>query len=114
MGKCVLYLPFRGTTAGWLPRKIELIKGVDFYLVGKAVNSIMHIWIYFLGSPLEAKNYAYTLSIEGKNGTKYSFYDHVIPSDERTDNIIAKQQVFMIGTEVMSKFSDENSKLPVE
>merc|ERR1712080_513961 len=110
--KCVFYLPF--SRGGWLPRKVELINGVDFYLVGKVVNSIMYAWIYFLGSPLEAKNYAYTMSVGGSNGIKSSFHDQVIPLDEGANDIIAEKSVFMIGSRAMKKLCDENSKVPVE
>ena len=51
---------------GWIPRKIDLIDGVDFYLVGEVVSNIMHVWIYIVGSPLEAKKYSYTLSIKNQ------------------------------------------------
>ena len=54
-------------TGGWIHGKIDLIDGVDFYLVGKVVSNIWHVWIYIVGSPLEAKKYSYTLAISTEN-----------------------------------------------
>ena len=67
-----------------------------------------------MGSPQEVKNYAYTLSITGKTGNKFSYYDHAKPLDEGYDAIIAEQLVFAIGTEAVKSLRDENNKLPVE
>ena len=64
--KCLINLLISSNPKGWIPRKIDLIDGVDFYLVGEVVSNIMHVWIYIVGSPLEAKKYSYTLSIKNQ------------------------------------------------
>ena len=80
--KCVMSLPVFSKIQGWIPRKIDLIDGVDFYLVGKVVHNIMHGWIYIVGSPFEARNYSYTLSITGNTGDKTTYHSFVKPLDE--------------------------------
>jgi len=117
--QCVIYLPIlydQGGRSGLdgNARKIELINGVDFYLVGEEEEGICYFWIYFHGSPLEAKNYAYTFTVKGQDGTKISFYGYVIPLDEDSYVIIEKKAVFTIKGEAMKSFGNEDSKLPIE
>ena len=60
---CTLSLPgdiVNGNTL--MPRKLELIDGVQLFLTGKATKDFLHIWIYMLESALEAKKYAYNIS----------------------------------------------------
>ena len=110
--KCSINLPV--SSIGWIPIKIDLIYGVDFYLVGKVVSKIMHVWIYIVGSPLEAKNYAYTMSITGEIRDKFNYHGFVKPLDDGPDNIIAKQLVFMVGVEAMKELKDENGNLKID
>ena len=99
----------------WLPHGIKISSGVDFFLVGKIINKIAHIWLYIMASPLQAKNYAYTLSITGANGNKFiTFHDYAKPLDEGSDEIFEKQSVFLIGTETIKEIRNENQKLPIE
>ena len=81
----------------WL-RKMSL-SNTDFFLTGKSENDMVYFWIYVLGSRFEAKNFAYTLSVTSKNGTKSLFYDNVKPLDQAATDIIAKKSAFMIGSE---------------
>jgi hypothetical protein len=74
----------------------------------------MHIWVYIVGSPHEAKNYTCTLSVNGKDGNKYSYYGYVKPLDEGPLDIIAKQSLFMIGTEIAKNSRDENLEWQME
>ena len=69
-----------------------------------------------MASPLQAKNYTYTLSITGTNGSKFSsnFSDYAKALDEGHEEIIEKQPVFMIGTEAMKKIRNENKKITIE
>ena len=113
--KCSIYPPSVSSNGyGWTPRKIDLIYGVDFYFVGKVVSNIMHAWIYIVGSPLEAKNYAYTMSITGKIRDKFTYHGFVKPLDDGPDDIIAKQLVFMVGVEVLKELKDENGNLKID
>ena len=77
-------------------------------------NKFANFWIYSLLSPLETKNYAYTLSITGERGAKFSYYNNVKPLDESADDIIAKQFAFVIGTQVIREIRNEDNKLPIE
>ena len=73
-----------------------------------------YFWVYIFGSPHEAKNYACTLSVNGKNGNKFTYYDYVKPLDEGSADIIAKQSLFMIGTEIAKNSRDENLEWQME
>ena len=94
---------------------IKIGSDVDFFLVGKIIHKIAHFWLYVMASPLEAKRYAYTLSVTGKDGNKFiAFNDYAKSLDEGKDEIIENQLVFMIGTEAIKKIRNENQKLAVE
>ena len=114
------YSPMLGTSTSedgaiWRPQGIKIGSGIDFFLVGKIVNKIAHFWLYIVASPLEAKKYAYTLSVNGENGNKFStFNDYAKPLDEGNEEIIENQIVFMIGIEAIKKIRNENQKLLVE
>ena len=45
-------------------------------------------WIHFVGSPNEAKNYAYTLEYYGNDDRTSTYFGQVIPIDEDYDSII--------------------------
>jgi hypothetical protein len=106
-GKEELLFPF------WI-RKIKVKGQNDFFLVGKVVHNILHFWIYIFGSPHETKNYTCTLSVNGKDGNKYTYYGHVKPLDEGPQDIIEKQSVFMIGTEIAKNLRDGNGEWQIE
>ena len=99
---------------GSFARKIEPINGVDFYLAGIIDDTHCYLWIYFLGSPFEAKNYANTISVEGRDGTKISSYGNVIPLDVCYGDVVDKKAVFTIRSEAVRSLGNEDSKLPVE
>ena len=101
--------------AFWKPIGIKIGSGIYFFLVGQIINRIAYFWLYVMASPLQAKKYAYTLSVIGKNGNTFiTFNDYAKPLDEGKDEIIENQLVFMIGTEAIMKIRNENEKLPVE
>ena len=97
-----------------LPRKIEINGQSDFFLVGTVVNNILNFWVYILGSPHEAKNYACTLSVNGKKGNKFTYYDYVKPLDMGPADVINKQSLFMIGPEIAKNSRDENLEFQME
>ena len=111
--KCVFNLPV--PINAWIPRKIELVNKYDLFLVGRVIDSILYAWIYIVGSPIEARNYSCSISVTDKSGNKFAFYGQAVkPLDEGPYDVIAKQAVFMIGTEVIKNSKDENDKLSVE
>ena len=68
-----------------------------------------------MGSPIEARNYSCSISVTDKSGNKFAFYGQAVKSlDEGPKKVIAKQAVFMIGTEVIKNSKDEHDKLSVE
>ena len=71
---------------------------------------MLYFWIYILGSRFEAKNFAYTLSVTSKSGTKSLFYDHVKPLDEGAKDIIARKSAFMIGSEFAKMLRAERNE----
>ena len=112
---CVMKLPANSFSENstWLPRKLDFLNDVDLFFVGKVINNIYHCWIYIVGSPLEVKNYAYTMSFTTKQ-EKLIYYGHVKPLDESGDDIIARKSVLMIGSEIVKSSRDENMKISIE
>ena len=97
------------------PHSIKISSEVDFFLVGKIINKIAHLWLYIMASPLQAKNYAYTLSITGENGNKFiKFHDYAKPLDEGCDEVLEKQSVFMIGTKIIKELRNEENIFEIE
>ena len=98
----------------WFPKIIRTSNGLNFFLVGKVINQVANFWLYILSSHIQAKNYAYTLSVTGKNGNKLTYYDHVKTLDKKSCEITDKQLVFMIGIEAIKEMRNEQNLLPVE
>ena len=103
-----------GPTCYWTFCQIKITNGTIFFLAGKVVNKLAYFWLYSLLSPLETKNYAYTISITGKNEAKFTFRDKVKALDEAADDIIDKQYVFVIGTEIIKEIVTVDGKLAIE
>ena len=101
------------TNSVWLPRNLEIIHGVEFFFVGESKNNMLYFWIYFIGSPQEAKNYAYNMSFTSKEGETFNYYGKVKPLDKSDDAIITGQSVFMIGAEVVKKSRNEDMKISI-
>ena len=73
---------------------------------------MIHHWIYFVGSPQEAKHYSYTLEYQNEEQTtKTTFVGQVISIDETTVSIIKNGNCFGISALLFSKFAktDENN-----
>ena len=104
---CMLAMK-EGISYSWL-RKMSLCN-TDFFLTGRQENDMVYFWIYILGSRFEAKNFAYTLSVTSKTGTKSLFYDHVKPLDEGAKDIIARKSAFMIGSEFAKMLRAERNE----
>ena len=105
---CMLVLKESEKNHTWL-RKMSL-GNTDFFLTGRSENDMVYFWIYVLGSRFEAKNFAYTLSVTSKSGTKSFFYDHVKPLDEGAKDIIARKSAFMIGSEFAKMLRAERNE----
>ena len=95
--------------------EFESTDGMTFYMYGNFDQDNFAIfWLYFLGSPQEVKNYAYTLSLTTKNGEKLAYYGHVKPLDEIRNDIIAQWSGFAIRTEVIKKALNENDEFQID
>ena len=108
----MLRLKSQTTKKNWL-KKMSLCN-LDFFLSGMFENDILYFWVHILGSCFDAKNYAYTLSLTGKNGYKSTIREHVRPLDEAARDIIAEKYVFIIGGEFIKKLLEENQEWPIE
>ena len=94
---------------------IKISSGIYFFFVGRAINKIAHFWLYIMASPLQAKNYTYTLSITGENGNKcITYHDYAKPLDKGGDEIIEKQSVLMIGTKTIQELRNEKNNFEIE
>ena len=98
----------------WKPQITKIDNGVNFILVGKVIEKAALFWLYIVSSPKQAKNYAYTLSVSGENGRKFTYYDYAKPLDEGYDEIIEKQRGFLIGTEAIKEIRNAKIEFPVE
>ena len=94
-------------------KKIEMNNGsVCFYLITELDQNGLHSWVYIHGSPHEAKNFAYTISMRGNNEKKITYYDYVEPLDEKPDDVKAEGLVFFIQKKTVGKFRiEENEKM---
>ena len=70
---------------------------------GFTETGMIHYWIYFVGSPQEAKHYSYTLECQNEEGTTKNTFDcQVVSIDETADSIIRNGNCLNI---IFSKFS---------
>ena len=74
--------------------------------------SMVHQWIYFVGSPQEAKHYSYTLEYQNEEGTtKNTFVSQVMSIDEPVDSIIRNGNCLNIFVEqFFSKFTRQGEE----
>ena len=80
-----------------------------FVFYRKYSEKIVYMWVYILGSPNEAKHYAYTLKLIGKE-TKISFEGKVAAIDVPFENLKAGK-CFTIPREVLrAQFVNEGNK----
>ena len=68
-----------------------------------------------MAPPLQAKNYKYTLSITGENGSKFiTYHDYAKALDKGRDEIIEKQSVLMVGTKTIQDIRNEENLFEIE
>ena len=95
--------------------EFESTDGMTFYMYGNFDQDNFAIfWLYFLGSPQEVKNYAYTLSFTSKTGEKFTYYGYAKPLDEERKDIIAQRSRFVLAIEALKKTADEKNKFQIE
>ena len=97
-----------------MPLKIEIDGKVFFFVSTTSGNNIL-FWIQFLGTPIEAKNYSYTLEFKSQTSpTDTLFYNGQISSvDENSGSIIQQQNCFGVWKHYFDKkfvFCDDNDE----
>ena len=84
---------------------------MTFFLVGRKQYDTLRFWIYIVGTYLEAKHYAYTLTVVNNDGSeKYTHQGKVFSLDLAE---VAKGSVFMMATEAAQKICEEDKNLYV-
>jgi len=94
--------------------KMTCTDGAVFYRVGMTHNTLLYYWIYFMGSPEEAKNYSCKISVTTKTGDKFSYEGIVNTLDEGKDDIAAKQSCLMLNSGAMKRSLNEDKRLEIE
>ena len=97
----------------WFPGVVFEFDGRTFYSLIRKKNAILYHWIQFLGSPNEAKNYAYTLEYHANDGSQRTniYTEQVVPVDETSNSIISSFNCFAMPSGLLkAKFMDENGK----
>ena len=76
--------------------------------------SMVHQWIYFVGSPQEAKHYSYTLEYQNVEQTfKNTFVGQVISIDDTEDSIIENGNCLGISQRLFSSKFINEGKVPI-
>ena len=96
-----------GKNAFFIPKKIS-VNNRMFLLCGKTECSIMYRWVYLLGSPIEAKQFSYTLKFHGRDATA-TFEGKVAAIDESFEELTGKYFT-MAHKNFKALFVDENGK----
>ena len=104
------YTNFKGSDSSFKPKKIIAEKKI-FLSVRTIEDGVLYHWIHFYGSPIEARNYSYTLEYINDAKTPKvtcSFSDQVVSIDETVDSVIENGNCFAISRKVLAnKFIQE-------
>lgn len=99
-------------TVGDLPDKNLRLQPrlVRFYLVSRMDDGAFISWVYVHGSPLDAKQFAFTISMTGSSTNKFTYNDFVKPLDTNAIEITSEGRVFF----VQKKAFDDCRRIEVE
>ena len=95
--------------ATWLPKRLVKF-GQNFFVAFRTKNGIFQHWIWFLGSPSEAKNYIYEASLIGADETKLTLTDQVYSLDEPAP----EKSKFMLAQHFCNTIADEEGGIDLE
>ena len=101
----------KNSVSSFKPDQIT-VKNKIFFVIVKIHNGVLYHWVHFYGSPIEAKNYSYTL--EYYNDTKTpkitcSFTDQVVSIDETIKSIFEKVNCLSFSRKLFeNKFLQKN------
>lgn len=90
----------------WKPTKISC-GGDFFFAVTYFVNNIFHFWIYFLGSPDEARNFSSVYSFKNMIGETFNYGGPVHTLDESISDIIAAGSFFTVPKNAIKRSMDK-------
>ena len=90
--------------------KIEL-NGKQFILTGAIINdTLIRLWVYFLGSPKEAKHFSFVLKFYGSSSTNV-YTGKVASIDESFESLYKTGKVFSFEKQVFfNQFLNEDGK----
>ena len=92
----------------WDPIRLEIDQKV-FLVMATIENGVFYHWIYFVGSPSEAKNFEYTIDYS-KSSPICSHSDFVISINETSDSVIKNGKCFGASSiYFQEKFTDQNN-----
>ena len=100
----------RGNTSiGW--KKTLSFDGALFFFVGKVIDNILYLWIYYSGEPNDVTKYSCVINACNKIGELFHYKGTVHSIDEE-DN--ASQSVLMLGVSAATKdLFDEKVQLKI-
>ena len=80
------------------------IESKTFFIIGKPKDATFYHWIYFVGSPQEAKNFSCTLEYFERESEKIAFSQtpKVFSIDESADSIIENGKCFGVSSRYFS------------
>ena len=103
----------RGNTSiGW--KKTLSFDGALFFFVGKVIDNILYLWIYYFGEPNDATKYSCVINAYNKIGESFHYTGTVHALDEEDNEIIASQSLLMLGVSAATKdLFDEKVQLKI-
>ena len=82
-----------------------------FFFVGKVIDNILYLWIYYSGEPNDATKYSCVINAYNKIGESFHYTGTVHALDEADNEIIASQSLLMLGVSAAAK--DEKVQLKI-
>jgi hypothetical protein len=93
----------------WVSNPIKLIfKNAQFFRAMVKNLDRFYIWIYYYGSPEEAKNYICTIKVFGGADDEYIYNGHPRSLDESSDEIIQEENALSLGVGQVKRIIKNN------
>ena len=107
-----------GQSVYWVPRRlvVENKNGTTFFEVGTTSikKEVAYRWIYFHGSPDEAKNYGYTMTVSGETIESFTYHGYMHTLDDNMEKIMDEKSCLAIPIEGIRRIMDEEKQINVE
>ena len=106
----------KGLSNGYYWRAVKLVTSSKalFFSIGRIVENTVYLWLVFMGSSDEAKNYSYICSITNQIGQKFLYSGPVHTLDDNPADIIASGALLMVGVSAAKRSLNDQKKLEVE